>query len=198
MVAISVRPDISRTVAFLNDLERRQLPFATASALTDTAKDAQREEERAIERVFDRPTRFTTKAVGVTPARKTRLEARVFIKRIQADYLALQITGGTRHPRGRAIVLPVRKRVNKFGNIPRNTVKRLLARRDTFSGTVRGVAGIWQRQRGGRLKLMLAYEPQATYRKRYDFPGNVRRTVRRRFQSNFNRRWRIALATARR
>lgn len=181
----------------ISRLHRRQLPFATAAALTDTAKDAQSDAVDEMSRVFDRPTPFTKRGVGVRAARKTRLVARVFIKDRQADYLGIQVRGGTRYPKRRAILVPANARLNRYGNMSRNQVARLLARDDTFSGRVRGVAGIWQRKKRGGLKLLVAYEPRAQYQKRFDFPRVVRRTVERTFERNFATRWRYALRTAR-
>ena len=180
----------------LTAIQRRQLPFATALALTATAKDVQRNVEKAIDRGFDRPTPFTRRAIGITAARKTRLIASVFVKRIQAQYLAVQETGGERRPRGRALVLPAAARLNRYGNLPRGAVRRLLGRPDTFSGTVRGIAGIWQR-RGRSVSLVVAYEPKARYRPRLGFMDTARKTARARFPIQMRRALERALATAR-
>lgn len=58
----------------------RQVPFATARALTRTAKSAQREASSHFARVLDEPRRFTLTSPKINPARKTMLTARVFVK----------------------------------------------------------------------------------------------------------------------
>lgn len=64
----------------MSDIERRQLPFATAVALTRTAKVVEAAEIAEMRRVFDRPTRFTLNSLFVRPARKNRLEAVVWVR----------------------------------------------------------------------------------------------------------------------
>lgn len=87
-VIISVATDFNRFGAALGRLQREQLPFAAALALTDTARAAQAEVTRALPAIFAAkgrpPTPFTMRAVGVTPARKSDLRAVVFVKRLQA------------------------------------------------------------------------------------------------------------------
>ena len=52
------------------------------------------------------PKSFTVNSVVAKPATKSTLSAMVFIKDKQAAYLALEETGGTREPKGTALVLP--------------------------------------------------------------------------------------------
>ena len=196
MISINVTSNIK---AWSRDFDRRyvkQMPFAVAKALTQTAKDVQVEETKAINALFDRPTPFTQRAAGITPARKQNLVATVFLKDIQAAYLKLQVEGGTRYPKRRALVLPTDLPTNQHGNIPKGQIKRLLKRADVCSGTVRGVAGIWQRT-GRGLLLLVSYEPKATYRKRFPFYDIARKVVAAKLRANFETAWASAVATAR-
>lgn len=190
---ISFESNIREWTRGLTAFERQQLPFATAVALTDTARhDVKPAVERRIAQVFDRPTPFTKKGVGYLPARKSMLVSRVFIKDVQAAYLRLQETGGVRVPKGRAIPIPVGQRTNQYGNLPRATVQRLLVRPDTFSGRIGGQGGIWQRRKGGKLKLLIAWEPEAHYRPRFGFEMVARFTA----EAHFARRFEVALDRA--
>lgn len=191
-----VTSNVRQVSKWLSRVERQQVPFATAVSLTRTAKDAQTNLEKRLGRVFDRPTPFTRRAIAIRPARKTRLVARVLVKDIQARYLLLQETGGVRRPQRRALILPSAARRNQYGNLPRGAVKRMLARPDTFSGTVAGVAGIWQRK-GRRLKLLVAYEGRAVYRPRFGFRDTAAKTARARFDHHLRRELAKAIATAR-
>lgn len=170
------------------------MPFAIAKALTDTAKlDAQPAVERRIELAFDRPTPFTKRGVGIAAARKgTDPVATVFIKDVQAKYLSLEETGGVRLPKRRALVLPAGQRVNQYGNLPRGVVQRLLGRPDVFSGQVKGVGGIWQRRKGGKVKLLIRFESEARYQPRFQFAKTVEEIAR----TSFPRRLDDALASA--
>jgi hypothetical protein len=193
---ISVTVDASAALRMLRN-QRDQVPFAIARALTKTAQAGQGAATGAINTVFDRPTPFTQRGVRILPARKTDLEARVFLQDVQARYLGLQIAGGTRKPKKRALVLPTELKTNRYGNIAQGAIKRLLARKDTFSGSIRGVGGIWQRTKGGRLKLLIAYEDEAKYEKRFDFAGVVMRRVRQVFASELSSSVTLAMRTAR-
>lgn len=186
-------PDVRRIVG----KQRSQVPFATAVALTATAKSAQKRAESLIDERFDKPTPFTKKGVAILPARKSRLMSRVFVKDRQATYLAMQETGGTRTPSGRALVIPANVRRNRYGNIARGGVQRLLARADTFSGRVNGVGGIYQRTKTGGLKLLIAYEQKAEYKPRFDFRKTTADRARRAFPVEFRKAWRRAMATVR-
>jgi hypothetical protein len=199
----------------LTDLERRQMPFAMAMALTATAKDAGPAQGRAMKMRLDKPTPFTRKGVGFEKATKQTLTATVKVKPIQAQYLQYAIYGGTRFPMRRALLMPVNVGLNKYGNLPRRKVQTLLARKDTFSGVVKGVAGIWQRTgksgrrargnsqgrasgaRIGTVKLLLRYETSARYRKRYDFAGVGQRHADGVFPAQFDKAFERALRTAR-
>jgi len=196
MLTINVKHNIDAVIRQL-DAQQKQVPYATARALTMTAKDVQRDVTTAIPQLLDKPTPFTRNAVGITYATKMTLRSRVFIKDIQAKYLGIQITGGTRLPPKRALVVPFNVPVNAYGNLPRGRLRQLLNRKDVFSGRVRGVPGIWQRQRKGGVKLLIAYEPQAHYQARFPFAQMARRIVERTLLPNLRRALVDAMRTAR-
>ena len=183
----------------LSDAAQRQMPFATARALTRTARGASDVETQEIRRTFDNPIPFTQRGLYMRGASRSRPEAEIGIKKIQAQYLGLQAEGGLRRPEGRAILIPVGARTNTYGNLPRRAVARLLARSDTFSGRVKGVPGIWQRPRrkGGAPKLLVRYEDSARYARRYEFQDVAAEFVRRTFPRELFDSLRQALATAR-
>jgi hypothetical protein len=147
MLAIDVRSDIKGATRYLNRVERKQIPFATAKALTKTAKAAQKEIRREMPRVLDRPKKFTLDSTFVKPARKTTLVARVGFKDLAVKgtpagkYLLPQISGGRRrHKRfERALILAgvMRTneyavpgddiRLNQYGNIPIGAITTMLS-----------------------------------------------------------------------
>lgn len=196
-IQFAVKDNIDQVVREVERRFARQVPFATAKALTETAKDVQRAVVEQLPAIFDRPTPFTMRGIGVSYATKATLTSRVFIKDIQRGYLQLEVTGGTRTPSKRALVVPSGVDLNAYGNMPRNKLKALLARKDVFSGKVRGVGGIWQRTADGRLKLLVAYEPKATYRQRFPFGPIARQTIERRLLPNFRAAMAAAIASAR-
>ena len=69
-------------------------------------------------------------------------------------------------------------KLNRYGNLAggQGRIKRLLAKKNTFQGTIGGVAGVWQRPKRGKrsrgdsgtieqsgLKLLVAYESSTQY-----------------------------------
>lgn len=81
---------------------RKQVPFATALALTKTAQAAQGAVRQEMTRVFDRPTPWILNSTYVKPATKANLEAHVYLKDDAAKGLSAaktvlpQIAGGER------------------------------------------------------------------------------------------------------
>lgn len=196
MIKISVKVDIDRATQWLTGLQREQIPFAVAKALTQTAKDAQAELQAQLPVHLDKPVPFTNRAFAIEPATKSRPTAAVFIKEAQWKYLQYQVKGGTRLPKNKALVEPVNVALNQYGNMPRNKVRALLARKDVFVGKIYGFPGIYQRV-GQKLKLLIAFAPQAEYKPRFDFKGIVHRVVMAKFKANFDQALREALRTAR-
>src|SRR4051812_29538582 len=99
---ISVKTNFPSVIAALNRAER-QVPFALARALTQTAKEVKDAEVKAIATSFDRPTAFTLNSVYMRPATKQRLEAEVWLKGDGSrdntpgrHFLLPQIEGGNR------------------------------------------------------------------------------------------------------
>lgn len=215
-----VRADFRPISRRLDDLAKRQVPFAAARALNDTAQVAANAVRKEMPRIFDRPTPFTKNAIGVERATKQRLQARVFVKDRQAEYLEVQEIGGTRQPKKKALVIPEQMQLNQHGNMPRRALQIAKARKNTFIGTVRGVGGLWQRpDRGKRrndggngtkgalnsehgfktgLKLLVRFVAKAAYKPAFGFRKKVNRTAAAVLPTAFRQSLAKALATARR
>ncbi|MFH5926433.1 hypothetical protein [Roseomonas xinghualingensis] len=205
MIRISVRHDFDKLSRTLDAFSRKQMPFATARALTATAREAGSEFTRSMPETLDRPTPFTMRAVGITAARKNSLRSVVFIKDRQAEYLGYQEKGGHRGPKRRALVMPAGMRLNRYGNMPNRAVAKAIGRPDVFVGEVNGIGGIWQRPKaGGRQgakkgpKLLATFRPGATYKPRLGFEDRVMASVRQQFPRHMQAALHEALKTARR
>lgn len=117
---------------------QKQVRYATAVALTRTAKHAQTMAVQEMKRNFDRPVRMTLKSMFIKPATKANLEAMVYVKDwpfsgvlSTADLLRHQFSGGERintrfenllrqhryMDRGEFIVPGAGARLNAHGNI---------------------------------------------------------------------------------
>ena len=203
---LSVRSDTKQLTAYLNRVQRKQIPFATAKALTQTAFDVRAFIQRALPRFLDRPTKGIIRSVQVLKATKYNFTARVGFaglgfgktawKESPAKIMRRHIKGGTRYPNKRAIAVPVKQRTNKYGNLPRNKISTLLANTTKyFSGTPKGMsnAGIYERQKK-KLKMLVAWEPKATYQGgRFPFKSIVKLGVAKNYRKRFERSLQDAL-----
>jgi hypothetical protein len=131
MIKVSLTDNFNALEMALIQLEQEQMPYATARALTDMAKLGQAVITRDIPQLFGQggpPKPFTIASVVAKSATKDNLAAMVFIKDKQAAYLALEETGGTRQPKGRALLLPGSERAelhDVHGNIPEGLLRKL-------------------------------------------------------------------------
>lgn len=84
----------------LEDIYRRQIPYATAQALNDTVEDLRDHHRMVLPVVFDRPTRYTLNSLRVLKASTRRdLVAGIYFKesnRSGRHYLLPQVEGGGR------------------------------------------------------------------------------------------------------
>lgn len=210
---IDIRFDTSQITRQLTDLQRKQIPFATALALTRLAEAVKDEMPGELSRVLDRPRPFTTKnAIYTQRATKSRLYAVVGFKRIQARYLEALIEGGRRELKGseqrflgRPIVPGPDIRLDAYGNVPRATLVRILraAQSKTYLSDGRFVFvtndGVFARRKGKRTvqSLLLFADRRPVYAQTIDLQGVARRVIARRGQAEFNRALVQALRTAR-
>ncbi|MCB1998133.1 MAG: hypothetical protein KDG57_20060 [Rhodoferax sp.] len=188
---------IDRTLADM----QRQVKFATALALTRVAQAVQRELPAELDRSLDRPTPFTRSGFFIKPARKDNLVATVGIKPTVYGYLRKQIEGGTVQPDKGRLKLPSEVQLNRYGNIPRGLVKKLVMQakgrrkltkalssktginRDAslfYGSPGRGwPEGIYRRTPGGLIPVIVFPRKPARYQKRFDFEGATDRIAQR-------------------
>ena len=197
LTSINVRADVKALERSLNDMARKQIPFATARALTTTAKLVQARLTREMPDIFDRPTPFTMRAIGVTSASKSNLTATVFVKDQQAKYLEIEETGGTRTPAKTALVLPAQIKRNLYGNIARGALQRAKAKSNVFIGTVHGVGGFWMRTNNGGVRLLAEFKAKASYKPIFKFNERAEQSVRRIFPSRLRLTLDQVMGTAR-
>jgi len=101
-LVINIRSDFIRLKHTLTELEQRQLPFAMARALTNTAKHARIDMQGEMRRVFDRPLPWTINSLRIEPATKRDLQANIHFKDFAPKgtaagrFLRPQIEGGSR------------------------------------------------------------------------------------------------------
>lgn len=188
--------DMRKLTKKLSDLEKKQIPFASSLALNKLAVLGQRAAVRGLAVHIDKPTPFTKRGIRVRRSNKSNLVSAVFVQDIQAEYLRFAVFGGNRKPKGRALIIPVQQRLNQYGNLPKNKIKNLMARDDTFALVNSPRAGIYQRLKNGRLKLLVSFKGGADYRSIYPFKQIVVKEVQKYVESAFRSSLQRALSSA--
>ena len=219
---ISVTSDVKRLTKKLTSDQRNQIPFAVSKALNALAFDIRNSVQLALPKYLENPTGYMSRGVQVEKSSKKKLVAKVGFRSrsfgkgggaiTQAEIMERHIKGGVRRPKGKALPVPVpaNMKVNKFGNLPRGKISKLLADKDRyFSGIPRGMkddGGIWERmprnskrkKPGGKVRMVVGWEPKALYKGgRFPFRKIAEGTIRTNFRKRFDYALRQALKTAR-
>ncbi|EOA5550575.1 TPA: hypothetical protein ACG328_000441 [Escherichia coli] len=145
---MSTLKDLSRQLKQL----QKQIPFATAQAMTSVVRDIAAAQKVALGRKLESPTPFTVNSVGSAGARKNNLRAKVFVRDVAAEYLEPFEFGGEHKLNSQALLNPKNIKLNKYGNMPRNKLSQLKAKPNVFVGEVNGVDAVWQRRKPKKAK----------------------------------------------
>jgi hypothetical protein len=184
----------------------RQLKFATAQAINDTARDVQ---QLALDDLL--PGAFTLRARGQPwqkPGSKFGFNVRPFATKenptatvgSQADWLKEQEAGGTRTRSGHRLAIVAEARPTPTSVLPKQVKpRRLLSgnRPRGFLMPIRkgGPTGIWLRESDGRLRLMYVLQPSVRVEGRLHFEDKGAALAEKNFGINFTNRFARALAT---
>jgi len=221
-IAISIQSNIKEIQSKLSALHQKQVPFASALALTSLAKLVQAAETDEIKKTFPSATPFTQKSVGMKAATKASQTAEVYLKDIAASYLRPYAFGGVRKlTTGKNMLEPVNVDLNQYGNIARSKIKQLKGRPDVFVGAIKTksgetINGVWRRTsvsgrkfkgRGskallpnntGRLKLIIRIDPVATAPKQHlGWKERAEKIIKVSFNAEFDKALAKAIASAR-
>jgi hypothetical protein len=215
---ISIASNIKQIQKSLSDLAYKQMPFATATALTSLAKLIKEEEVKNMAATFKNPSPFTLRSIRSTAARKDNPVATVFVMDKAAEYLEPYEVGGVHKLNSRALLNPKDIALNQYGQLRRGTLATLKARSDIFIGPVktkRGtVNGVWQREaataaitnkrtgktriskrgvnQSGKLKLLVRFGDALPVTQRLGYQARAKQVV----DANFNREMGRAIAKA--
>lgn len=215
---ISIRSNIREVERKLGALASKQLPYATAVALTSLAKLVQKSEVTNLAATLKNPSPFTLRSVRIIAARKEMPEATVFVMDKAAEYLEPYERGGVHKLNSKALLNPKDIALNQYGQLRKGALAALKGRSDIFIGPVRTkkgiVNGVWQREaasaaitnkktgktristRGintsGALKLLLRFGDALPVKKHLGYQARATAVV----NANFNREMGKALARA--
>ena len=188
-VELSVAHTLDRAVAALSDLERRQVPFATARALTSVAYAARDEVRKELPGRFTLRRPWVARGIAVEPAKKLKPAARVFSR---DAFMAAQETGGPK-PDARQIPAGRLAAVHKTRLVPRSQwVAPLLRRKNVFYR-----AGSVFERKGDRIEALYRLRRQVSVVPRFGFAATVERVVAEGLAASFALALGRAMDTAR-
>ena len=147
---ITIQVDTRDATRWLNDVQKRHIPYATMLALNATAKDVQAAVYDQFRKSFDRPTPIVMKSLRIKYAKKTDLTAMVFMKdkglggknaNSMAEILGHHVSGGARiHKKiefvlrqwnfisaGEYVVPGAAAKMDKYGNMSRGQIVQILS-----------------------------------------------------------------------
>ncbi len=148
MIEVSVTSNVADVIRRLNQVQRKQVPFATALALTKTAQAVRAAEYKELQAKIDRPTQYTLNSLFLEGAKPSKLYARVWLKDAAGKggtpatkYLGPLVSGGDRSlkgferalarigvlPQGMAAVPGKAVTLDGFGNFPKPLLIQLLS-----------------------------------------------------------------------
>lgn len=220
---ISVRTNLADIERGLSDLAKRQMPYATALALTSLSKLIAADEVKNLSAKLKNPSPFTLRSVKATAARKDNLVAKVYVMDKAAEYLEPYERGGVHKLAGKALLNPKDIALNQYGQLRKGTLAALKGRSDIFIGPVKTkkgiVNGVWQRtaakatitnrktgktrtsSRGvntsGALKLLIRFGDALAVRTHLDYNARATAMVNANFNAEMDRAMTKALGTAR-
>ena len=205
---LNITTNIKSIQIGLSKTAKRQVPFAIASTLTQLAFQAMQEEKQQAPKYLDRPTPFTIKGFRYKKANKRNLVSEVYIDGAAANrsYMKYSIDGGVSRPKKSAMIHPAKNsKLNKYGNLPRNYVKKAMANKAKFfSGVPKGMqgddnSGIWQRygtKNNQRIRMVAQWRKSRSYQARFPFYEITGDVVFNRANAIFNKQLAYAIRTA--
>jgi len=221
-LTLDLQHDLGRPAAW-SAAFAKQLPFAVAGALNDTAFDVRANTlPGATRQFFDRPTPFIEKGWRVDRANKSNLAVTIGAENKRVRVIRRQIQGGQRLNKGFERVfaksapdrqvrqlVPAAVKLNRYGNVSLAEIKRLQAdfgtgRGGVFYGKPSGgglntdkPVGIYRRSREQLFPYFVALRNRATYRPRFKMAEAVGKAYERRYGGYLRSSLERALATAR-
>lgn len=201
-----IRVDDKRFRKDLNDLQKKQYPFAMAKTLTDLAKAGQERVRSVARQKFELHTEFIPREVRITGAKKNNLVSEVRTTE-RIAFMTLQDKGGRKKPLGRALTLPTQDLIDAGGKTKTGKIKSSLQPKKVLRLRKRGQGGPGQafsakgmilRRKDARrypLEILYIYEPRADIKPRWKFAENVEHEVSRLAERFFKRNMEMAINT---
>jgi hypothetical protein len=140
----SIEVDIRKAMAGLNDLGKRQIPFALSKAINASVDDVVLAEKKEIKDVMDRPRPQTINAVRYEKSHAKKqdvIQGRVYLADWASEKLSHLVHGGPRKPKkwesrwlsrvfgGTPFAIPSNQfKTDAYGNIPGSTISAIISK----------------------------------------------------------------------
>lgn len=204
-----VTSNVKRFTRYLNDAQKKQIPYATALALTRTAQAAQKDIQEAMPETFAVTRKWWLKqqptGIKIKRATKAELQADVFTR---AYFAFLQEEGGIKIPfKSRGILVPTAL-TPKYGRRAGGASKVMAGKKvlrqggkangDPIITTQSGTRGVFRRKGKKRtpVEMLYSYIPRAHIRAHMQFKARAHEKAVRSFDYFFAQSLKRALATA--
>ena len=217
---LDIRDNIKEVTKGLSRTQRKQIPYAASRAISDLLFPlAKKELPKEMDDTFQGgATGFTKRAFRYSKSNKKNLSAIVFAGTKQDEYLKYMVEGGIRFPKKRTLLVSTKNsKLNKFGNIPKGTLNKMLEdKKKFFKGVPKGQPwlgeGIFERYGRkrydkkrkrviqGRIRKVASYVGRAQYQPKFPFAEVAQTVVFSReggIARKFRRRLEEALASGR-
>jgi hypothetical protein len=190
---LSVKDNLKEVNKWTTNVQKKQVPFATAMAINKTLgigkgnrmKGLDRAMQKQMIKKLDRPMARTTKAFYRIGARKTNLTGTLGFTEWANKFMQYLVHGGVRsgEPKVGVPYVPNAK-LNKFGNIA-GRKNGLIKKQNQFIGNIKGIDGVWERQKDRSAKLMIAFKNSVTYQAMFPFYKIAESYAKANFDKNF-------------
>lgn len=202
---IDVKDNIKEVTKWTTGVQKKQVPFATAMAINKTLgigkgnrmKGLDRAMQKQMIKKLDRPMARTTKAFYRIGARKTNLSGTLGFTEWANKFMQYLVHGGVRSGESSKVGVPYipNAKLNKFGNIA-GRKSGLIKKQTQFIGNIKGIDGVWERQKDRSAKLMVAFKNSVTYQAMFPFYKIAESYAKANFDKNFAEAFTKALKSA--
>ena len=202
---ISVQSNVKDVEKYLSKTQKQYLPRAIEFSLNETVFLTRKKMLDDMGKYIDQPTPYTKKGLQYlkADARKGKLTSWIgFVSRtfgktakgasiFPSEYMRLLIHGGTRQAKKRAIGVPAKHvSLNKYGNLGKGKIKKLLGKPKTFQANIKGDSGIWERygsKRNSKVRMLIGWESKTHYGASYPFSKQVSTGVNKFYKKSFSK-----------
>ena len=203
---VDIKTNYKHLVKELDDVAKKQVPFATSSAINNTLFGLRKVMGQQAEHYMKKPTAFTKRGFLVEKSKYKgwkQLRGMLYIRPEVLEYLQYTIDGGIETAK-RKIPIPYtwggNVKMNKYGNIIGKRFG-LIKNKRQFIATIKGISGVWER--GYRFadgsqskpKLLIAFRASAQYEPLFPYFKIGEGYIKNNFNKKFAKAIEYALST---